>query len=162
MAIDPREFRNTVGCFATGITIITTTDDDGNPVGFTANSFSSVSLDPPLVLFCLDRRVASFESFREGGKFAVNILGNDQQDLSNQFAKSGSDKWDGIEYETVNGGCPLFEGCIASFDCDVYAVHEGGDHVIVVGEVTRMSRDEGGPDPLLYFRGGYASINDAT
>ncbi len=162
MTIDPREFRNTVGCFATGITIITTIDGDGSPAGFTANSFTSLSLDPPLVLFCLDRRVASFDAFREGGKFAVNILGNDQQDLSTRFATSGPEKWDGVEFDAMDGGCPLFEGCIANFDCDVHAIHDGGDHVIVVGKVNRMSRSDGSPDPLLYFRGGYASINDAT
>ena len=86
MGIDPKKFRNTVGCFATGVTVITTTDSLGKPVGLTANSFTSLSLDPPMVLFCLDRKVASFQAFSEGGEFAVNILSEDQKDISNRFA----------------------------------------------------------------------------
>jgi flavin reductase (DIM6/NTAB) family NADH-FMN oxidoreductase RutF len=160
MTIDPREFRNTVGCFATGITIITTIDEDGGPVGFTANSFSSVSLDPPLVLFCLDRRVASFDAFHEDRSFAVNILSAEQGDLSQRFATSGPDKWNGVAFDSWDRGCPIFSGCLANFECDIHSIYEGGDHVVVIGEVVRMASAEEAPKPLLYYRGGYAGIGE--
>ena len=160
MTIDPREFRNTVGCFATGITIITTVDEAGAPVGFTANSFSSVSLAPPLVLFCLDRRVASFDAFREDGSFAANILSDEQGHLSQKFATSGSDKRQGVTFDRWERGSPIFQGCVASFECDIRSIYEGGDHVIVVGEVIKMARAEEAPKPLLYYRGGYAELRD--
>ncbi|MDC0033529.1 flavin reductase family protein [Alphaproteobacteria bacterium] len=158
MSIEPREFRDTVGCFATGITIITTVDADGNPVGLTANSFSSVSLDPPMVLFCLDRNVASFDAFQPNGHFAINILSTGQQDLSNRFAKSGPEKWDGVAFDTWDTGSPILPGCLASLECKVSSINEGGDHVIVIGEVICMTRADQDVMPLLYFRGGYSDL----
>jgi len=159
MSIEPREFRDTVGCFATGITIITTVEADGNPVGLTANSFTSLSLDPPMVLFCLDYKVASFDAFQAGGHFAVNILSTGQQDLSNRFAKSGAEKWDGVTFDTWDTGSPILPGCLANMECQVSSINEGGDHVIVIGEVKRLIRAEGDVNPLVYFRGGYANLN---
>lgn len=158
MSIEPREFRDTVGCFATGITIITTVDVDGSPIGLTANSFTSLSLDPPMILFCLDNKVASFDAFRADGHFAVNILSTGQQDLSNRFAKSGPDKWDGVAFDTWDTGSPILPDCLASMECKVSSINEGGDHVIVVGEVVRMERAEADVKPLLYFRGGYSNL----
>ena len=131
MTIDPKEFRETLGYFATGVTIITTLNNEGNPVGLTANSFSSLSLDPPLVLFCLDRKVVSFQAFHSNRHFAVNILGSDQEHLSRRFARSGPEKWVGMEFEIWETGCPIFEGCIANMECDIDSVYEGGDHVVV-------------------------------
>ena len=160
MSIEPREFRDTVGCFATGITIITTVQQDGNPVGLTANSFTSLSLDPPMVLFCLDCNVASFEAFRADGHFAVNILSTEQQALSAQFARSGPEKWNGVSYDTWDSGSPIFPGSLASMECKVASINQGGDHVIVIGEVVRMERAQGDVTPLLYFRGGYANLAD--
>ncbi len=157
MAIDPREFRNTVGCFATGITVITTVDGDGKPIGLTANSFTSVSLDPPMVLFCLDRGVASFKAFEEGGEFAVNILGADQMEISNRFAKSGDDKWNDFAFETWEGDSPIIPNCLASLECRTAEIFEGGDHIIVTGEVTKIASEDG--NPLLYWRGQYATID---
>jgi len=159
MTIDPREFRDTVGHFATGITIITTCQEDGTPVGLTANSFTSLSLDPPMVLFCLDNNVASFDSFRAGRHFAVNILSEKQRDLSSRFAKSGPEKWEGVVFDAGHTGSPILPGSLACMECKVSSINEGGDHVIVIGEVIRMERTQEDAMPLLYYRGGYANLS---
>lgn len=158
MTIDQREFRNTVGCFATGITVITTVDDEGNPVGLTANSFTSLSLDPPMVLFCIDRKVASFDAFHANRHFAVNILAAGQQEVSQRFARSGPEKWSGVEFETWGSGCPILADCVANLECEIDSIYEGGDHVILIGLVTRMACHDGNLEPLLYFRGKYAGL----
>lgn len=158
MEFDQRTFRNLLGCFATGVTIITTNDPSGRPVGITANSFSSLSLDPPLVLFCLDRKVSSFDAFHTNRHFAVNMLRDDQEELSRQFAKSNTDKFLDVAYETWSTGCPILQGCIASIECDIEEIFEGGDHVIIVGNVRRYRYDDGECRPLLFFRGKYGQI----
>lgn len=160
MEIDPREFRNTVGCFATGITVITTVEESGRPVGFTANSFTSLSLDPPLVLFCLDRKVASFEAFAAARPFAVNILSSTQAEISQRFATSGPEKWEGVEFETRKTGSPILRDCIAHLECTIDSLHEGGDHVIVIGRVVAIHRAETPPGALLYYKGRYAELED--
>jgi len=160
MSIDPREFRNTVGCFATGITVITTVDQAGRPVGFTANSFTSLSLDPPLVLFCLDRKVASFEAFVDARPFAVNILSSGQTDVSQRFATSGQEKWEGVEFESWQTGSPILRDCLANLECTIESIHEGGDHVIVIGRVVAIDRAENTSGALLYYRGRYAEVAD--
>jgi flavin reductase (DIM6/NTAB) family NADH-FMN oxidoreductase RutF len=159
MAIDTTDFRRTLGCFATGITVITTVDDDGAPVGLTANSFTSLSLDPPMVLFCLDRKVQSFQAFHEKRHFAVNILHESQREISTRFAMSGVEKWSGIEFETWDTGCPILRGCLANLECDIDSIYEGGDHVIVVGRVRRLARADEDDRPLIYYRGGYTALN---
>ena len=161
MSIDPRELRNAFGCFATGVTIITTVDNAGDPIGITANSFSSLSLDPPLVLFCLDLKSNSFDAFHQNQNFVVNVLREDQQDLSNVFAKSGGDKWNGVGFQTWDTGCPVFEDCIANMECEVASIAEGGDHVIIVGKVIRMRYEDGDCRPLLFYRGRYGQIEAA-
>ncbi|MEE2654761.1 MAG: flavin reductase family protein [Pseudomonadota bacterium] len=158
MTIDPREFRNTVGCFATGITIITTIDVDGSPIGLTANSFTSVSLDPPMVLFCLDRKVASFESFAVGKHFAVNILAAHQEEVSNRFAQSGPEKWQGVDYDTWDNAVPIIPECLANMECCGHSIIDAGDHVIVVGEVVKIASANEDVKPILYYRGGYKEI----
>jgi flavin reductase (DIM6/NTAB) family NADH-FMN oxidoreductase RutF len=158
MEIDPREFRDTLGCFTTGITVITTVDDDGGPVGLTANSFTALSLDPPFVLFCLDRNAASFQAFHSNRHFAVNILHSGQRDISRRFAMSGADKWSGVGFDSWNTGCPILRNCIANLECDVDQMFEGGDHVIIVGKVIGMRRLDGGNSPLVYFRGRYVEL----
>ena len=155
MSFDPRGVRDAVGYFATGVTVITTIDREGAPVGLTANSFSSVSLAPPLVLFCLDRTVQSFEAFHTNRHFAVNILGEDQESISRRFAQTGPEKWNGIGFDTWDTGCPILRGCIANLECNVDTVIEGGDHVIVIGEVVRLSQIDGEAVPLTFFRGKY-------
>ena len=159
MTIDTREFRNALGCFATGITVITALDESKAPVGLTANSFTSLSLDPPLVLFCVDRTIKSFQAMHANRHFAVNILREDQERLSRQFAKSGAEKWNGVEFESWETGCPIIAGCVANLECDVEEMFEGGDHVIIVGKVRRMKFDAA-PDcrPLLFYRGKYGAI----
>lgn len=157
--IDTRELRNALGCFATGITVITALDESKAPVGLTANSFTSLSLDPPLVLFCVDRTIKSFQAIHANRHFAVNILREDQENISRQFAKSGADKWSGITFETWDTGCPILGGCIANLECDVEQVFEGGDHIIVVGKVRRMVFDQDAEcRPLLYFKGKYGAV----
>lgn len=160
MTIDLRQFRDALGCFATGITVITALDQEGGPVGLTANSFTSLSLDPPLVLFCIDRGIKSFDALHSNRHFAVNILREDQETLSRKFAKSGPDKWSGVTFESWETGCPILGGCIANLECDVESLFEGGDHVIVVGRVRRMQFDSDGSGcrPLLYYRGRYVGV----
>ena len=151
------DYRSALGTFATGVTVITTMTGSGAPVGFTANSFCSVSLEPPLLLFCLDRGSYSFNHFEKAGYFAVNVLTELQEDVSAHFARPSEDKWRHVGYEICSVGCPVFAEALAVFECKTHAVHEGGDHIIVVGEVVRFSHQADG-DPLLYYRGRYARI----
>jgi len=159
MNFDRRAFRNALGCFATGVTVVTTVTDAGDPVGLTANAFSSVSLDPPLVLFCLDRASQNLAAFQASGRFAVNVLGDDQRDLSVRFSTTIGDRWDGVAWEVWATGAPVLSGCLAALDCETEAVHEGGDHVIIVGRVKRLASVVDGK-PLLYFRGNYATVEE--
>ena len=159
MTIDTRALRDAFGCFATGITIVTMVDGDGELYGVTANSFASLSLEPPLCLFCLDHKAMSFEAFRNTRHFAVNVLAEDQETLSSNFARSNTDKWEGVDYETWATGTPILPGCVANLECDLEAVHEGGDHVIVVGRITRMAHRDGECRPLLYYKGRYNALS---
>ena len=161
MSFDSRAFRDALGCFATGITIITAKALDGEVVGFTASSFNAVSLDPPLILFSLGRKAFSLRTFLSTDYFAVNILREDQEELSNRFAKALGDKWSGIEFETWDAGCPILKDALAKFECKTRFTYEGGDHVIFVGEVVRMTADLDGK-PLLFYRGSYRSIDALT
>ena len=161
MSLDSREFRDALGCFATGITIITAKALDGEVVGFTASSFNAVSLDPPLILFSLGRKAHSLPTFLNTEYFAVNVLREDQEELSNRFAKPLGDKWSGVGFETWDAGCPILKDALAKFECRKRFTHEGGDHVIFIGEVIRMAADLDGK-PLLFYRGGYRSIDALT
>ena len=161
MTFDPRSFRNALGCYATGVTIVSgLSATTGRPVGSTVNSFASVSLDPPLVLFSLITGNNSAEHFAPGRPFAVNVLAADQIHLSNHFAKSFDDKWNGIPHDIWDTGAPIVPGAVSNFEGLVTANHDGGDHVIIVGRVQRMacSAEEGTPPPLLYYRGRYAAV----
>lgn len=149
--------REALGCFVTGVTVITTRDGAGEPQGLTANSFSSVSLEPPLVLFSLARTADCFAAFESANAFAVNVLRADQEDLSGRFATKDADKWSGVEWRPGHGGCPLLDGAVATFECRVAARHEGGDHVIHIGEVVGFTHEPEG-DPLAFFRGRYAAV----
>ncbi len=149
-----REFRDALGWFATGVTVITTRSKDGDLVGFTANSFTSVSLDPPLVLFSLNRQAQCLPVFEECAHFAVNILAEHQAELSSRFATASHEKWQGVTVEAWEGGCPILADALANFECAVHARHEGGDHLIFVGRVLRMRASNEG-NPLLFARGSY-------
>jgi len=157
MSFDLRDFRTALGCFATGVTVVTAVAPEGRLLGLTANSFNSVSLDPPLVLFSLDRQTYSFETFLAVEHFAVNVLGRDQRHLSEAFARPGGPKWDGVEHEPGATGCPLLTGALASFECRTRHTYPGGDHVIFVGEVTGVRRRPSG-EPLVFYRGTYRGL----
>jgi len=156
-----REFRNALGCFATGIAIMTTRDADGRFIGITVNSFASVSLEPPLVSFCLDRNANSLSGFLAAPHFGVNVLSEGQELLSAAFARSSSgDKFVGIAFEVGDTGCPFLADCLTHLECAREAVHDAGDHLIVVGRVLRLAQRAEGR-PLLYFRGRYARLDEA-
>jgi flavin reductase (DIM6/NTAB) family NADH-FMN oxidoreductase RutF len=155
---DPHEFREALGAFATGVTVITALGSRGEPVGFTANSFNSVSLEPPLVLFSLDKQASVLSTFLSTRHFAVNVLREDQRSLSEHFANFKGDRWKDLEYETWETGCPILADALASFECDYRYTYDGGDHVIFVGEVKRMD-PRGAGRPLLYFGGAYHRLD---
>ena len=157
-ADDGKAFRIALGRFATGIVVVTAADRDGPTVGFTANSFSSVSLTPPLILFSLDRSSSGFEALANAQAYAVNVLGADQQGLSDRFASSEEDKWDGVDWKAGKTGAPLLPQAIAYFECTPYAQYKGGDHDIFVGEVQTYEADEKAA-PLLYFGGRYHRLS---
>ncbi|GAA0596857.1 flavin reductase family protein [Caenispirillum bisanense] len=150
---DTRDFRRALGQFATGVCIVTARDQAGHPTGLTVNSFASVSLEPPLVLWSLARSSSVFAAFDAAPHFAVNVLAADQLDLSNRFASPG-ERFTGLEWEEGHHGLPLLRGCLANFECTVAARHEGGDHIIFIGEVARYDARPG--EPLLYSGGRYA------
>lgn len=154
-ALDPRVLRRALGNFATGVTIVTAATPEGERTGVTANSFNSVSLDPPLVLWSLDKRSGSCGVFEAATHFAVNILASDQIPLSNQFARPNTDKFAGVALREGHGGSLLFEGCAASFQCEKHQVIDAGDHWILIGRV--LDFEDGGHAPLLYHQGRYAT-----
>ena len=156
-AIDPREFRAALGNFATGVTVITTVDPDGKPVGITANSFNWVSMDPPLILFSLGRNAHSLTAFQDHRHFAVNILKEGQEELSNRFAKPLSDKWTGVERTAWESGCPILMEALACFECRVQHTYDGGDHLIFVGQVLRLFSETEGR-PLIFHQGRYSAL----
>ncbi|MFG0414673.1 p-hydroxyphenylacetate 3-hydroxylase reductase component [Pseudomonas sp. zjy_8] len=153
---DTRAFRRALGNFATGVTVVTAAGPSGRKVGVTANSFNSVSLDPALILWSIDKRSTSHEVFEEASHFAVNILAADQIDLSNNFARPKEDRFAGIEYEEGAGGAPLFADCAARFQCEKFQQLDGGDHWILVGKVVAF--DDFGRSPLLYHQGAYSMV----
>lgn len=152
---DPRAFRRALGNFATGVTIMTAAAG-GKRVGVTANSFNSVSLDPALILWSIDKRSTSYEVFEAASHFAVNVLATDQIDLSNQFARPSDDKFATVEVEEGAGGAPLFGDCAARFQCELHQQVDGGDHWILIGKVVAF--DDFGRAPLLYHQGAYSSV----
>lgn len=154
MSVDARQFRNALGQFATGVTIITTMQDDGEPAGLTANSFNSASIDPPLVLWSLDRGSSNLEAFMAAEYFAVNVLSETQQELSNRFAMVEENRFEGVKYRQGEGGAPLLPGCAARFQCKTTYRYEGGDHIIFVGEVLEF--DNFDRPPLIFHSGQYA------
>ena len=155
---DARTLRDAMGCFATGITVVTGCTESGTPVGLTANSFTSVSLDPPLLLVCIANSAGSAPVLREADHFGVNVLQVSQQPTSNRFAGKGEDRFAATPWSAGESGVPLLDGSLVSFECRRHAIHEGGDHFILVGEVLR-AQFEPRRDPLLYFRGKYRRLH---
>lgn len=154
-AFDPRDFRRALSQFPTGVTVITTLDKEGEPIGVTASSFNSVSIEPALVLWSIDKGAYSLEAFEKGEYFAVNVLGRDQVDTSNRFASRGEDKFKDVPYSAGLGGSPVLDNYAAQFECKTWAVYEGGDHLILVGEV-KAYRYNDASLPLVFARGSYA------
>ena len=148
------EFRTALGMFATGVTIVTARTANGDLVGLTANSFNSVSLSPPLVLWSLAQAASSMEAFSTGSHYAINILSADQQALAMQFATKGVDKFAGVAFHLGAAGAPLLDGAAATFECFNRSRYEEGDHVIFVGEVEQCAHREGA-SPLLYHGGKF-------
>jgi len=149
-----RELRDALGMFATGVTVITTMTDDG-PLGITANSFASLSLDPPLVLWSPARKSSRFPAFDAAKHFAVHVISEEQQTLSDAFARRG-DQFDGFDWQEGIGKSPLFPDCAARFECVKAAGYDGGDHKIMVGEVLRFTSED--RRPLVYHSGKYQTI----
>ena len=155
---DDKRFRDVLGHFATGVTIITAVDD-GEPVGLAANSFTSLSLDPPLVLFCVANSSSTWPRIEAAGTFAINILGEGHEDLSNLFAKKGADRFSATPWHTGVSGAPVLDEAIAYLDCRFEAEYPGGDHTIVVGRVLDLDLREGAR-PLLFFKGKYSRMGE--
>ncbi|MEC9341569.1 MAG: flavin reductase family protein [Pseudomonadota bacterium] len=158
--MDARALRDVFGQFCTGVTAVCTTDASGNSYGITVNSFSSLSLDPPLAMFAIVRDSDTLKPLRESGHFCINILGASQQEVSNRLAKKGGpEKMAQIPTRVARTGAPVIADAVAYLDCSLYELYEGGDHLIVVGEIqeAKVLSDEA---PLLYFRSAYRSVQD--
>jgi 3-hydroxy-9,10-secoandrosta-1,3,5(10)-triene-9,17-dione monooxygenase reductase component len=154
-----RRFRDVLGRFASGVTVVTAVSG-GEPVGLTCQSFSSVSLDPPLVLFVPAKTSRAWPLMQRSGKFAVNFLAAEQAELSNTMASRGSDKFAGVPWQPSEAtGSPLLDGILGYVDCSIHAVHEAGDHFVVVGRVLDLATVKDG-DPLLFFQGQYRTTHD--
>ncbi|MFI0978808.1 flavin reductase family protein [Streptomyces sp. NPDC021093] len=151
------DMRTAMSAFCTGVALVTALGPDGRPVGMAVQSFSSVSLDPPLICFCPAHTSSTWPRIRAAGRFAVNILGHDQQSLCVRFAVTGGDKFAGVRWTPGAYGAPLIEGALATIECELGDVLDGGDHAVVLGRVTDLAvRREG--EPLVYFRRGYGRV----
>jgi flavin reductase (DIM6/NTAB) family NADH-FMN oxidoreductase RutF len=153
MAMDSREIRNIMGHFATGVTIVTTRDSAGSPFGLTVNSFTSLSLNPPLVVVCIDKAAQCYSCFEESKVFAVNVLSEDQEELSSRFATKGIEKFGEIKWHRGENNVPLLDGSIGTIECKIVNSYEGGDHTIYLGEIVSANATE--DRPLLFFKGKY-------
>src|SRR3569833_1710764 len=155
---DPRTLRDALGCFATGVTVVTCLKPDASPAGLTVNSFTSVSLDPPLLLVCLLKMAASAPALREAQFFAINVLQTGQQPASIRFSTRDEDRFGTTSWACGEAGAPFFVVSLCVFECERYALYDGGDHDILVGQGVKASFDAG-LDPLLYFRGRYRRLH---
>jgi flavin reductase (DIM6/NTAB) family NADH-FMN oxidoreductase RutF len=158
--ISSDEFRHVLGHFATGVTVITTFDEAGRPTGLTASSFTSVSLDPPLILVCVDHKAISYPALRDAGRFAVNILHIEQEHISRRFATTRiENKFEGVEYSVTARRLPIIKDVHAHLECTTVSTHQAGDHTIFVGRVESAQAGDG--HPLLYYRGRYDRLGGA-
>lgn len=155
------DYRKALGCFATGVTIVTTLDQQGSPVGLTVNSFNSVSLSPSLILWSLKRSSGNLQNFLNCSSFCVNVLSEDQADLAIQFATSNVEKFDGVKWRESTGGAPRLNECTAFFDCALFKHYDGGDHEIFIGEVIEFGSRASRP-PLMFVNGEFTSLHNNT
>lgn len=158
MSFDGRELRDALGRFATGVCLITTVTPQGKALAMTANSFSSVSLEPPLVLWCLQNNSDVYDAFAAPRYFGINILAQEQQALSNQYARKEQHELDSAHYRAGRYGAPIIRNALVNFECELEAAHDGGDHLIIVGRVRDMQQRPSG-EPLLFFSGGYREVH---
>lgn len=157
--LTPEQFRKACGYWATGVSIVTTSDVDLTPYGLTMNAVTSLSLTPPLFIVCVDNKSDTLEPMKRSGVFCINVLRVGQQDLSNHFAKKNPNKFEGIRFDRGTTGTPLLHGRLMGIECAVSAIHPGGDHHIFVGEVRAVSLPESDTvEALLYYRGRYAQV----
>ncbi|WSG63463.1 flavin reductase family protein [Nocardia sp. NBC_01730] len=156
--IDPRQFRNVLGQFCTGITVITTIDGDQSPIGFACQSFAALSLEPPLVLFCPTKASRSWAAIEKSGRFGVNVLAEEQRELCARFGSREPDKFVDAAWHTSDLDLPLLDDALATIQCTVDSVVDGGDHYIVIGRVQAMSETTTSGRPLLFYRGQYTAI----
>lgn len=159
MKIDAQAFRDALGRFATGVSVITAAASDGRAVGVTVSSFASLSLEPPLILFCLGLNTDNLEAYASHGAVCINVLAEGQLALSERFAIPGGDKFAGFDHRPGDNGCQVLDGCLVSLECSIVNEYVGGDHLIIVGRVERLHRDGEGK-PLLRFRGDYAKLGE--
>ena len=155
---DPRTLRDALGCFATGVTVVTCLNAEGEPAGLTVNSFTSVSLDPPLLLVCVAREAASAAALIAAPNFAVNVLQAQQQPASMRFSTRDQDRFGATPWSAGEAGAPILEQSLGVFECARFAVHDAGDHHILIGQVVKASFDAS-LDPLLYFRAKYRRLH---
>lgn len=157
MPIDKDAFRRVLSNFAAGVTVVTTLDRERRPHGLTATAFTSVSLEPPLVLVCIDKKAETYPHFAPAGVFAVNFLGADQRDVSQHFAKHGGDKFSSLAWRRGVLGTPILDGSVGHVECRITQGYDGGDHTIYVGEIEAADANDGAP--LLYFRHAYHRVD---
>lgn len=155
--LDPRAFRNALGQFPTGVCVVTAHAEDGEDLGMTMSSFNSLSLDPPLVLFSIDRRANSLPKWQAAGGYAINVLAESQKAVSNRFAQPLSNKWAGVDFDRGFADAPLLAGGAATFQCAPYAQHDAGDHVLFIAEV-RKFRVHADRAPLIFCKGAYGAL----
>jgi flavin reductase (DIM6/NTAB) family NADH-FMN oxidoreductase RutF len=154
--VDPAQFRQLLGRFATGVTILTVVTPEGRPIGMTANSVASVSLQPPLLSVCIDRQAEMHDVITQADRFVVNVLSSRQETLARRFADKHVDRFDGVGYHLSPDGLIMLEGALAHIECHRHAQYQAGDHTIVVGRV--VGGETGDGRPLLFYRGGYAAL----
>jgi len=158
MAITKEEFRAALGRFASGVTVVTTKDNSGKFFGITVSAFCSVSLEPPLILVCIEKRAGSHHAFHESKAFVVNVLREDQQSVSNHFASHLDDKFASIEFDSGIENLPVLQNCLANLECRLHDSHESGDHTIFIGQIEKATVNE--ENPLIYWHGKYREIKD--
>ncbi len=156
MTFDPKAFRQALGSFPTGVAVVTTCGDAAD-IGITVNSFTSVSLDPPLVMWCIDKKSDRFNTFTQAGCYTISILGTGHQDVSSKLARQGEHSLDQFPLTKTQSGPPALADALAVFECESHAVHDAGDHAILVGRVVHFFRQEAGA-PLVFFRGKYGAL----
>jgi flavin reductase (DIM6/NTAB) family NADH-FMN oxidoreductase RutF len=156
LSVTPDEFRSVLGRFPSGVTVVTTKDDDGSDEGMTVSAFCSVSLNPPLVLVCIEKNASAYEALTAASGFVVNILAANQEQIARRFSIVDIDRFEGVGYSRSQNGFAVLDDVLGVIECASFAIHEAGDHTIIVGEVEAARAQTG--TPLLYYRGGYAQL----